>query len=104
MTNSGRIALNSVLIATVLSVVGFVADRVGQTNMSTLGETCAVLGALLLLPGWFFVVLWAMIYSPAGGHGASDFQTFVAPATWLVYFAVGVIGWRSKMKTGTTPK
>jgi hypothetical protein len=96
MTNRGRTGLNSALLATVLSVVGFVAYRVGQTNMSTLGGTCAVLGALLLLPGEFFVVLWAMIFSPQGGHGASDFQTFVVPVSWLVYFALGVIIWRSK--------
>src|ERR1700723_1951825 len=78
--------------AAVLAVGAKVAFNFGQNQWYGVG----IVGASLLFPGILFAGVWAMVFSPQGVHGLSDYEWIIAPASWIAYFAVGVVICRSR--------
>ena len=53
-------------------------------------------GGFLATPGFLFAVLVAIVFSPDGGHGASDFSQFVIPVNLIFYFLLFLLVFRRK--------
>jgi hypothetical protein len=50
----------------------------------------------LAMPGILFTVLVAMVFSPEGGHAATDFSQFVIPVNLIFYFLLFRLMFRRK--------
>jgi hypothetical protein len=92
--------LKSGAIATLLTAVGWSASQFAQ-NQSIFGGFCAIVRALLLLPGVFFALALSIAFSPQGGHGMDTYFWIMPPASWLVYFFIGVAIYRRKSERAT---
>jgi hypothetical protein len=85
--------LRSALIATVLTIAGWALYSFVPTQ-SAFGKLCGIIGGVLIFPGGFFAGFWAMVFSPQGFHGISDYAWLIGPMTWVIYFAIGAFSCR----------
>jgi hypothetical protein len=85
--------LRSALIATVLTIVGWALYNFVPTG-SAFGKFCGIIGGILIMPGGFFAAFVAMLFSPQGGHGMSDYAWLIVPMTWVIYFVIGALNCR----------
>jgi hypothetical protein len=75
-------------IATVFSLIGWfgMPDRT-PTNLDAIPGV-SILKAFFALPGIFFAVAVAAVFSPQGFHGGDQFLWIVLPANWIIYFGL----------------
>ncbi|SRR6266581_2522770 len=75
---------SAVLLASVLTFLGWAALHLVPQKRNW--NWVAYSGGMLAMPGVFFSVAVAMIFSPQGGHGADDFSCLVVPFNLIFYF------------------
>jgi Kef-type K+ transport system membrane component KefB len=92
LTGTRRALVLAALTALALTGIGWVCLHLLSKNKNDWGS--AILGALILSPGGLVAVVCGVLFSPQGGHGASDFAWMIAPATWLFYFGVSFLVFR----------
>ncbi len=84
MSKRGFTLLSALAFSSVLSFTGWAALNYAHRhdNWIPLGY----LGGFMEMPGELCAVLLAILFSPDGGHGASDFAWVVLPFDLLFYF------------------
>jgi hypothetical protein len=77
-------------IATVFSLIGRfgMPDRT-PTYLDAIPGV-SILEAFFALPGGFFAVAVAAVFSPQGFHGGDQFLWIVLPANWIIYFGLTI--------------
>jgi hypothetical protein len=76
----------SALLASVLTFVGWAALHLVPQKQTW--HWVIYPGALLAMPGIFFSVAVAAIFSPQGFHGGDDYSWLVVPVNFMFYFIV----------------
>jgi hypothetical protein len=87
------------LLASVLTFAGWAALHLVPQKQDW--DWVIYPGGLLAMPGGFFSVIVAMIFSPQGGHGADDFSWLVAPVNLAFYFIVFFFLFRRRKSSRT---